>query len=103
VNGGADSEVQLLAGRYRLGARIGAGGMGAVHRATDTRLAREVAVKVLPAEALGDQAARQRLIREALACAALQHPGIVHVYDVGETEDGGAYLVMELVSGTSLR
>ncbi len=97
------SEQPLLAGRYRLGERIGEGGMGAVHRATDTRLSREVAVKVLPGASLGDQAARQRLIREALACAALHHPGIVHVYDVGETEDGGAFLVMELVTGTSLR
>src|ERR1700722_11602659 len=103
VSGDVESEGQLLAARYRLGVRIGAGGMGAVHRATDTRLSREVAVKVLPAEALGDQAARQRLVREALACAALQHPGIVHVYDVGETDDGGAFLVMELVSGSSLR
>jgi hypothetical protein len=98
-----NGEGRVLAGRYRLDARIGAGGMGAVFRATDTRLEREVAVKLLPAEALGDQAARQRLIREALACAALRHPGIVHVYDVGETDDGGAFLVMELVVGTSLR
>jgi predicted Ser/Thr protein kinase len=100
---GPDSEQPLLAGRYRLGALLGAGGMGAVHRATDTKLARQVAIKVLAADALGDQAARQRLIREALACAALHHPGIVHVYDVGETDDGGAFLVMELVTGTSLR
>lgn len=85
VSVGAEREGQLLAGRYDLDAAIGAGGMGAVHRATDTRLAREVAVKLLPAEALGDQAVRHRLIREALACAALQHPGIVHVYDVRET------------------
>ncbi len=103
MTGGVDSEGQLLAGRYRLGVRIGVGGMGAVHVATDTRLKRDVAIKVLPAKALGDQAARQRLVREALACAALQHPGIVHVYDVGETEDGGAFLVMELINGTSLR
>ena len=93
----------LLAGRYRIGAQVGAGGMGAVHRAVDTRLSREVAVKLLPASSLGDRAARERLVREALASAALRHPGIVHVYDVGETDDGGAYLVMELVVGASLR
>ncbi len=77
--------------------------MGAVYRANDTRLARQVAVKLLAAESLGDQAARERLIREARAIAALHHPGIVHVYDVGETDDGGAFLVMELVTGTPLR
>lgn len=100
---GAGYEGRVLAGRYRIATPIGSGGMGAVYRATDTRLAREVAVKVVAAESLGDQAARERLIREALACAALHHPGIVHVYDVGETDDGGAFLVMELVTGTPLR
>ena len=100
---GASYEGRVLAGRYRIEALVGSGGMGAVYRATDARLAREVAVKLVAAESLGDQAARERLIREALACAALHHPGIVHVYDVGETDDGGAFLVMELVTGTPLR
>jgi serine/threonine protein kinase len=103
VAAGAGYEGRVLAGRYRVEALIGSGGMGAVYRASDTRLARQVAVKLVAAESLGDEAARERLIREALACAALHHPGIVHVYDVGETDDGGAFLVMELVTGTPLR
>lgn len=100
---GASNEGRVLAGRYRIEGLIGSGGMGSVYRAHDARLAREVAVKLVAAESLGDQAARERLIREARACGALHHPGIVHVYDVGETEDGGAFLVMELVTGTPLR
>jgi predicted Ser/Thr protein kinase len=103
VTEGADAEHVLLAGRYRLGVRIGAGGMGAVHRGVDERLKRDVAIKVLPARALGDAQARERLRREAMAGAALRHPGIAHVYDVGDTDDGGAFLVMELVEGQSLR
>jgi serine/threonine-protein kinase len=77
--------------------------MGVVLRARDERLGREVAVKILPPDRVGDATARRRLVREARAAAALEHSGIVHVYDVGETDEGGAYLVMELVKGTSLR
>jgi serine/threonine-protein kinase len=77
--------------------------MGEVVRAHDVKLDREVAVKLLPAKACGDERARARLVREARAAAKLQHPGIIHVYDVGETDDGGAFLVMELVRGKSLR
>jgi eukaryotic-like serine/threonine-protein kinase len=93
----------LITGRYRLEALLGAGGMGEVHRAVDLKLGREVALKLLPAGAVHDQGARERIVREATAGASLRHPGIAHVYDVGETEDGGAFLVMELVVGTSLR
>src|SRR5450432_1492412 len=89
--------------RYIVLGELGAGGMGVVFRATDTRLGREVALKVLSAHAVGDDTARARLLREARSAAALEHVGIVHVYDVGETEEGGAYLVMELVRGKSLR
>jgi serine/threonine-protein kinase len=77
--------------------------MGEVVRARDPKLDREVALKVLPAKAIGDARARERLIREARAAAKLAHAGIVHVYDVGETEEGGAFLVMELVHGINLR
>lgn len=89
--------------RYVVGDEIGSGGMGVVVRATDTRLGREVALKVLSPRVFGDATARARLVREARSAAALEHVGIVHVYDVGETEEGGAYLVMELVRGESLR
>jgi serine/threonine-protein kinase len=92
-----------VAGRYVVEARLGAGGMGVVFRARDERLSRPVAIKVLSADAIGDAVARARLVREARAGAAIDHPAIVHVYDVGETDDGGAYLVMELVRGHGLR
>ncbi|HEY8943060.1 MAG TPA: serine/threonine-protein kinase [Polyangiaceae bacterium] len=94
---------QRLAGRYILDCEIGAGGMGVVWRARDERLGRDVAVKLLAANAIGNDVARARLVREARAAARLQHEGIVHIYDVGETEDGGAFLVMELISGQLLR
>ncbi len=103
MSSASDVEGQLLAGRYRVGERVGEGGMGAVYRATDERLRRAVAVKLLPAQAVGDAAAMERLRREALFGASIEHPGIAHVYDVGDTDDGGAFLVMELVKGASLR
>jgi eukaryotic-like serine/threonine-protein kinase len=92
----------VVAGRYLVVAPLGAGGMGEVYRARDERLGRDVALKVLPAQALGNDAARARLIREARSAAQIEHPGIVHVYDVDETGDGGAFLVMELVQGKTL-
>jgi serine/threonine-protein kinase len=92
-----------IAERYVVLAPLGEGGMGQVVRARDTKLDREVAVKVLAPHAVGDAKARERLVREARAAAKLAHAGIVHVYDVGETDDGGAFLVMELVRGETLR
>jgi Protein kinase domain len=92
-----------LDGRYRLESLIGRGGMGEVWRAVDTRLRRPVAVKVLPAELADVPGAMERFEREAEATAALQHPGIMVVFDVGRTEDGLAYLVMELLEGEDLR
>src|SRR5215831_18793654 len=89
-------------GPYEIVAPIGAGGMGEVYRARDTRLDRDVALKTLPAEVAGD-AARQHLFeKEARALAALNHPNIVYVFDVG-TEGGVSYIVSELVDGDSLR
>jgi serine/threonine-protein kinase len=93
----------VIADRYELGSQLGIGGMGVVWRGRDRRLARAVAVKVLSASSVGSEVARTRLIREARAAAALEHEGIIRVYDVGETDDGGAFLVMELVRGRSLR
>jgi tetratricopeptide (TPR) repeat protein len=89
----------ILRQRYRLDSEIGRGGMGVVYRATDIELMREVAVKVVPETASSD--ARQRLLREARAAAALNHPHIVSVHDVGE-EQGVPFFVMELVRGPSL-
>lgn len=93
---------ERIGDRYVVIGDLGAGGMGVVVRARDERLGRTVAVKVLTPSALGDAAARARLVREARAVAALDHPGIVHMYDVGATDEGGAYLVMELVGGKTL-
>ncbi|MCC7010713.1 MAG: protein kinase [Acidobacteria bacterium] len=89
-------------GPYELTALLGAGGMGEVYRARDTRLGRDVAVKVLPAGAQSAEA-RQRFAREARVVAALQHPNICGVYDVGDTPDGHGYLVMELLQGETLQ
>src|SRR5262245_31928588 len=89
----------VLRQRYRLDSEIGRGGMGVVYRATDLELMREVAVKVVSDSGPSD--ARQRLLREARAAAALNHPHIISVYDVGEAE-GLPFFVMELVDGPSL-
>jgi predicted Ser/Thr protein kinase len=85
-------------GPYEIVAPLGAGGMGEVYRARDTRLGRDVAVKILPEEMAKDASRRQRFELEARAVAALNHPNIVAVYDVGE-----GYIVSELVDGESLR
>ncbi|HEY4118302.1 MAG TPA: serine/threonine-protein kinase, partial [Byssovorax sp.] len=96
-------DARCIAGRYELAAPLGEGGMGLVWRARDTKLGRIVAVKLLSHATVGNETARARLIREARAAAALEHPAIIRVYDVGETDDGGAFLVMELIRGQSFR
>jgi eukaryotic-like serine/threonine-protein kinase len=88
-------------GPYTIEAPIGKGGMGEVYRARDTRLQREVAVKVLP-RSFATEAARARFQREARAASALNHPNICAVYDVGESK-GHPFLVMELLEGKTLR
>jgi dienelactone hydrolase len=88
-------------GPYEILSRIGAGGMGQVYRARDTRLDRTVAIKVLPPGLLTDEPARRRFRKEALALARLSHPNIAAVYDVGD-RGGVDYLVMECVPGMSL-
>ena len=89
-------------GPYEVLAPIGAGGMGEVYRARDTRLAREVAIKVLPAEVSGDADRRTRFEQEARSASALNHPNIVTLYDIG-THEGTLYIAMEIVEGRSLR
>src|SRR6058998_1059865 len=89
-------------GPYEVLSPVGAGGMGEVYRAWDTRLSRKVAVKVLPGSVAGDAAALARFEREAKAVAALSHPNILSIFDFGR--DGGtAYAVMELLNGETLR
>jgi serine/threonine protein kinase len=94
---------RTIDGKYRLDQLLGKGGMGAVYRATDLRLARQVAIKIITGNLFGDQAALRRFEREARATAKLNHPNIVAIYDYGRTEAEGAYLVMELVPGATLR
>ncbi|MGO9255984.1 MAG: serine/threonine-protein kinase [Bryobacteraceae bacterium] len=89
-------------GHYDILDKIGEGGMGQVWRARDARLNRSVAIKILSADVAGDPARRQRFEQEARALGALNHPNIVSVYDVGQS-DGRAYIVSELVEGESLR
>ena len=91
----------LLGGRYKLGEMIGTGGMADVYIAQDIRLARQVAVKVLRSDLARDPSFVARFRKEALAAAGLNHPGIVAVYDSGE--EPAPYIVMELVSGHTLR
>ncbi|HEX7706142.1 MAG TPA: serine/threonine-protein kinase, partial [Thermoanaerobaculia bacterium] len=88
-------------GSYRVEDLIGQGGMGQVYRATDTRLDRTVAIKVLPSHLSSSPALRERFEREARAISSLSHPHICTLYDVGN-EDGTEYLVMEYVEGESL-
>jgi serine/threonine protein kinase len=89
-------------GPYEILSPIGAGGMGEVYRAKDTRLDRIVAIKVLPALASGDPEFRQRFEREARAISALDHPNICALHDVGTHPDGAAYLVMQYLEGETL-
>jgi serine/threonine protein kinase len=88
-------------GHYTILQQLGAGGMGEVYLAHDEQLDRDVALKLLPARSFGDDAARARLLREARAAAALNHPHICTIHEVGEA-DGQAYIAMELVAGRSL-
>src|SRR5580704_10975078 len=88
-------------GPYEIQSLIGAGGMGEVYRARDTRLERTVAIKVLPAHLSFDPVGRQRFEREARAIAALQHSNICTLYDVGH-QSGTDYLVMEYLEGETL-
>ena len=94
-----------LAGRtvshYKIVDELSRGGMGIVYRATDTRLNRDVALKVLPAELTTDRDRRERFIREARAASALEHPNIAVIHDIGEA-DGISFIAMELIRGEKL-
>jgi serine/threonine protein kinase/cephalosporin-C deacetylase-like acetyl esterase len=90
-------------GRFEINEKLGEGGMGVLYRARDTRLGRTVAIKFLRHDALNDPHRAQRLIQEARAASALNHPNIVTVHDIGEDEDRGAWIAMEFLDGESLR
>ena len=91
-----------MLGPYRIVSLLGEGGMGAVYRARDTRLGRDVAVKILTALTLSDQERVQRFEQEARATGMLNHPNLLTIYDVGK-ENGTAYIVSELLEGETLR
>src|SRR5271167_3486720 len=88
-------------GSYEILAPLGSGGMGEVFRAKDARLGRQVAIKVLPAHLAANPEARERLRREAMAAAGLDHPFICKVFEIGEA-DGGLFIVMEYVGGETM-
>jgi serine/threonine protein kinase/Tfp pilus assembly protein PilF len=92
---------QILS-HYKILEQLGAGGVGVVYKAQDTRLLRYVAVKILAAELMGDERRRQRFIKEAQTASSLNHPNICTIHDVDE-DDGVHFIVMELIEGETLR
>lgn len=89
-------------GHFRITGKLGAGGMGEVFLAEDTRLERQAAIKFLPAELAADPERRRRFFTEAKAASALNHPHVCVVFDVGETDEGLPYIAMEFIAGRSL-
>src|SRR5215510_2005487 len=91
-----------VVGNYRIIAKIGEGGMGAVYVAEHTLIGRQAAIKVLRREVSHRQDLVARFFNEARAATAVKHPGIVEIYDFGYHTDGSAYIVMEFLEGESL-
>src|SRR6267142_6923345 len=89
-------------GRYEIRSKIGEGGMGEVYLAEDTQLHRKVALKVLPPDVAANQDRMRRFKQEATAAAALNHPNIAHIYEIGESV-GTNFIAMEFVEGVTLR
>src|SRR5438876_5216886 len=87
---------------YRIVSRIAAGSMGEVYLAQDTKLDRKVALKILPSDLASDRDRMERFVREAKSAAALNHPYIAHVYEIGEHE-GVNFIAMEFIDGETLR
>src|SRR5262245_38982920 len=94
--------IGAMLGSYRLDSELGSGGMGTVYRATHTVLGREAAIKLLRADLVTSPELLTRFVNEAKAASAIRHPGIVEVFDFGQTDDGRAFIVMEFLDGESL-
>src|SRR5207302_4532109 len=96
-------------GRYEIRAKIGEGGMGEVYLAQDTKLDRKIALKVLPADVASNRDRMERFVREAKSAAALNHPHIAHIYEIGESgssptvREGVHFIAMEYIDGETLR
>jgi len=90
-------------GKYKIEDRIGAGGMGLVYKARDTRLNRTVAIKLLPLAMSLNENAKKRFLNEARLAATLDHPNVCTIYETGETDDGTLYIVMRYYEGKTLR
>src|SRR5438105_2389527 len=88
-------------GHYKVEAKLGEGGMGVVYRALDTRLQRSAAIKVLTAEGIASPERKKRFMQEARAASALNHPNIVHIYDIDRIDDTD-FIAMEYVAGQTL-
>ncbi len=88
-------------GHYRIEEKLGEGGMGVVYRARDTHLDRPVAIKVLPAETVANPERKRRFVQEAKSASALNHPNIIHIYDI-DADQGVDYIAMEYVAGETL-
>src|SRR5213082_3096746 len=89
-------------GPYRILSPLGAGGMGEVYLAEDTRLHRQVALKFLPADVAHDRPRLQRFLREARAASVISHPNVAVIHEVGEAEDRPPFIAMEYVEGQTL-
>src|SRR5438132_11156316 len=89
-------------GRYEILSQLGAGGMGEVYLAQDMKLDRKVALKILPVELASNRDRMERFVREAKSAAALNHPHIAHIYEIGESQDTH-FIAMEFIDGETLR
>src|SRR5205823_3536059 len=97
----AESMAGQKLGPYKLVSRLGVGGMGEIHLAYDARLGRHVALKLLPSHLTGDGERLRRFQQEARAAAALNHPNVTHIYEIGEA-NGVHFIAMEYVEGQAL-